>query len=164
MMSREEFLAGLRQALALEVSERVVQDNLSYYADYIEEECRKGRTEGEVLEELGDPRLLARTIISASSDAPGSTDYHQEAGEQFFSGDTDGLHASYTEQSGWDIRYKKWKLNTWYGKLAMAVIGIVLILVVLSILSGLFVLAMKILVPVCVILLMYYFIKNLISR
>ena len=47
------------------MSPQELQDTVSYYRDYIEMEIRKGKTEQEVLEELGNPRLLAKTIIMA---------------------------------------------------------------------------------------------------
>lgn len=47
----------------------VVEENVDYYIDYINVEMRKGRTEAEVLASLGDPRLIARTIIQTSGAA-----------------------------------------------------------------------------------------------
>jgi uncharacterized membrane protein len=62
-VEKQEFLDGLRIALAGEVSTRLVTDNVRYYDEYILTQIRLGRSEAEVLEELGDPRLIARTII-----------------------------------------------------------------------------------------------------
>lgn len=36
-----------------------------YYDNYIQEEVRKGRTEADVIAELGDPWVIARTIIDS---------------------------------------------------------------------------------------------------
>lgn len=65
-MNRHEFLDILRQSLAGEVKADVINDNLNYYNEYIMTEMRKGREESEVLKSLGDPRLLAKTIIDAN--------------------------------------------------------------------------------------------------
>ena len=62
-MTKDEFLRGLQNALVGEVPSSVVNDNLRYYEEYIVTEIRKGKTEEEVMEMLGDPRLIARTII-----------------------------------------------------------------------------------------------------
>jgi uncharacterized membrane protein len=62
-VEKQEFLDGLRTALAGEVSTRLVTDNVRYYDEYILTQIRLGRSEAEVLEELGDPRLIAHTII-----------------------------------------------------------------------------------------------------
>ena len=60
-MSREEFLTELRKALQGRVSQQTVNDNLRYYEEYILTESHKGKTEAEVIAELGNPRLLAKS-------------------------------------------------------------------------------------------------------
>lgn len=65
-MNREEFLRQFREALEGKVSERVINENVTYYRDYINHQVNSGRSEGEVLSELGDPRLLAKTIEESS--------------------------------------------------------------------------------------------------
>lgn len=62
-MNREEFLRGLENALSGNVPPSVVRDNLRYYDDYIRSERQKGRSESDIMDELGDPRLIARTIL-----------------------------------------------------------------------------------------------------
>ena len=62
-MSKEEFLDTLRKVLARELSESEVADNINYYWNYIEQQIASGKTEEQVLQELGDPRLIARTIL-----------------------------------------------------------------------------------------------------
>ncbi len=61
-MTKEEFLNELQDALSGEVSYQTINDNISYYRKYIEDGVQSGRSEAEVLEELGDPRLIAKTI------------------------------------------------------------------------------------------------------
>ena len=58
-MTKQEFLSGLETALSGEVSQQVFLENMRYYQGYIEDELQKGRSEAEVLEELGSPRLIA---------------------------------------------------------------------------------------------------------
>lgn len=62
-MTKYEFLRKMEEALSDEAEPSVVRENLKYYEEYIEEEVRKGRTEEEVLDELGDPWAIARTIL-----------------------------------------------------------------------------------------------------
>ena len=68
-MSKEEFLQTLREALAGEVPEGLIQENVQYYDQYITAEMRKGRTAQNIIEELGGPRIIAKTIIDASEAA-----------------------------------------------------------------------------------------------
>lgn len=53
----------LRRKLTGEVSPQEVEKNLMYYETYISDRVRQGKTEEEVLEELGSPLLIAKTII-----------------------------------------------------------------------------------------------------
>ena len=77
-MSKREFLSKLEEALVYEMPPRAVTENLRYYSSYIDSEKGKGRSEEEVLDELGDPRLIARTIIEAEKSGedgiPGTAD------------------------------------------------------------------------------------------
>ena len=68
-MDKREFLDKLQRALASGVSSSQVAENVRYYQDYIESEIRKGRSEQEVLAQLGDPRLLAKSVIEANKRA-----------------------------------------------------------------------------------------------
>ena len=78
-MTKQEFLEKLRLALTGKVPGSVVSENLQYYEDYINTEIRKGKSEEEVLAALGDPRLIARTIITTNSrdDMEGTGDYRE---------------------------------------------------------------------------------------
>ena len=62
-MNKQEFVDRLRMALNGRVSPGLVMDNVNYYQDYINTEIRKGRTEEEVLESLGDPRPVSYTHL-----------------------------------------------------------------------------------------------------
>lgn len=67
-MTRFEFTIKLRKALSGRVNHAIVNDNVAYYENYIDAEMRKGRKEKEILEELGDPRLIAKTIIDTAKE------------------------------------------------------------------------------------------------
>lgn len=66
-MTKQDFLEELKQALAGEVPANVMMDSYSYYANYIDDEIRNGKSEEEVFEELGKPSLIARSIIAAQT-------------------------------------------------------------------------------------------------
>lgn len=74
-MDRYEFISTLRTALTGKVPATTVEDNVQYYEEYIEIQLRQGKSEEEVLEGLGDPRLLAKTIIEANKYAEGADTY-----------------------------------------------------------------------------------------
>jgi len=64
-MNKTEYVQIIEKALVGNVSPQEVQETVAYYRDYIDMEIRKGRSEQEVLEQLGNPRLLVKSIIAA---------------------------------------------------------------------------------------------------
>lgn len=85
-MTRFKFTEELRKALSGRVSHATVNENVSYYENYIDAEIKKGRSEKEVLKELGDPRLIARTIIDMAKEGEAETVESEEgssAGKSF---------------------------------------------------------------------------------
>lgn len=71
-MTKTEFLDTLRLKLAGEVSASEIDSTIRYYDEYISETVQKGQPESQVLEELGSPLLIARTIIDTSARQEGS--------------------------------------------------------------------------------------------
>ena len=70
-MTKQEFLEKMRVALSGRVASGLIMENLHYYEDYINTEIRKGRSEQEVLAALGDPRLIAKTIVETKGGSGG---------------------------------------------------------------------------------------------
>ena len=68
-MTKAEFLEKLRRALNGDMSAAAVEDNIQFYDSYFSSQTAQGRTEADVLNELGDPRILARTLIDAAERA-----------------------------------------------------------------------------------------------
>lgn len=62
-MTKQEFLEALQMRLAGELSPEEVRAQLAYYTGYFDGELGRGRSEEEILGELGDPVLIARTIL-----------------------------------------------------------------------------------------------------
>ncbi len=87
-MTRFEFTAQLRKALSGRINHAAVNENVTYYENYIDTEIRKGRREQEVLEELGDPRLIAKTIIDTAKEEDWATSEtaEEEKKGNFFTG------------------------------------------------------------------------------
>ena len=63
-----------------ELDENTVAKTLRYYSEYIDSETRNGRSEEEVLDELGSPLLIARTILDTH--VSGATDFSKKRTEQ----------------------------------------------------------------------------------
>lgn len=66
-MNKEEFLNILRQSLSGEVANQIIDQNVRYYDSYISAQTLQ--EEAEIIDRLGDPRLIAKTIIEAEKAA-----------------------------------------------------------------------------------------------
>ena len=64
-MNRTDFLASLRSHLNGRIDPYEVESNVEYYSSYIDSEIAKGRSEEDIMEELGQPSLIARTLIDS---------------------------------------------------------------------------------------------------
>lgn len=155
-MTKQEFLQELRIALQGEVSQAAINEHIRYYESYIIEESRKGKSEEEVITQLGNPRLIAKTLIDTTDQFSAgdnreydSENYHQEA-----MGNKKGFHADYSETGGWDVRLGRMKLNSWYGKLIMILLAILVIVIAANIVAFL--------LPVIVVIVMVVLIVSLI--
>lgn len=62
-MDKYEFITSLQRHLTGKISAGKLKEITAYYNDYIDSQIRKGKSEEEVLAALGDPRLLAKTIV-----------------------------------------------------------------------------------------------------
>jgi len=123
-MDRAGFLNTFKEALTGKVPDDVIQDNVSYYNRYIDAQLRNGKSEEQVLTELGDPRLLARTIEDSTRYAQG--DYSETTDTYETVQDADEEH-----------RRGHWltKLPTWLTALILVVVFAFLIVAVFSLLS-----------------------------
>lgn len=80
-MTKRQFLGALREKLTGEISPAEVERNLQYYEKYIADRIKNGQTEAEILEELGSPLLIAKTIIDTHAQE-GVYDVHEDRQDQ----------------------------------------------------------------------------------
>ncbi len=76
-MSKEEFLRILRLKLSGAMAPSEVESQVDYYSAYIAGELSKGKSESQIIEELGDPVLIAKTLTSAMKRAEEETEYRE---------------------------------------------------------------------------------------
>lgn len=147
-MTRYEFLARLKEALTLELDEHAVKEHVDYYSSYIMDALAQGRTEEEVLDELGDPWAIARSIISMEeTSSNGRTVY-----ESYDS--VKNKSDSRYEEAG-NAKTYSYQTNSKL-KTLLIILGIIGIIAVLfTIIGGIISLLMPILVPVIVITLVF---------
>lgn len=145
-MDRIEFADKLQHALAGGLNSSAVAENVQYYREYIDVEIRKGRSEEEVLESLGDPRLLAKSIIEANKRAGQNEGTNRNYDEEIRENAYDGQ-----EETGRAVRVPGWLIL-----LILVVIVLLIIGVVFSVISFL----APVIIPVLLVLLVVNFFRG----
>lgn len=173
-MNKEEFLQKMRVTLTGEVSDFVISDNISYYSNYIDTEIASGKSEDDVLDMLGDPRLLAKTIIElhgADSDSNGNSNgYNSNNSNGYdFSDSVDsgnsGNSGAYEEfkQQG-DHNYGNgagYSMKGGIFGIKGCLVSILVLVIFFIILKFVLSAALYFAIPICIILLVAGLIKNL---
>ncbi len=162
-MSRTEFIRGLREELEGKVSAEVIQENVRYYDSYIAGEAAKGTPEEEVIEALGGPRIIARTIVDAAYDTEDRPDGFetygagsaQEETEQRDEGPQSFYQETYERQTGPShIHYIDF--SKWYVRLLAGLAVFLIIFLILTLFLG----AVSLLWPVILIVALVYLFRR----
>ncbi len=158
-MRKAEFLKELEASLKGEIPAGAVSDNLRYYDNYISQEVAKGRSESEVIEEIGSPRLIAKTIIdtSGAGDYESQESSYSEYGSQGFGREYD---TGYDRQEKQRTGFHYFNLNKWYWKFLIFAVVILVMISVLSIIGGIFALLFRYATPILIILLIWSLFRN----
>ncbi|WP_124065557.1 DUF1700 domain-containing protein [Clostridium sp. E02] len=146
-MSKQEFLQRLRDTLTGEVPGHIIEENIRFYHDYISTEVNHGTREEDVIASIGDPRLIAKTIMEASENANES--YHSSS------------QTVNEESSDSGRRMHVIDFSKWYWKLLGVLTVILFFFLLASIVTGIFALIMPLMGPLLMVLLIYWFIRGL---
>lgn len=170
-MAKQEFLDELKQALMGEVSAEVVMDSYRYYSTYIEDQIRDGKSEEQVLEDLGRPSLIARSIIAAHVGAREVDEIYTEDGKKrrvknnpFSQNGTssDKKEKSPKKEPGAKKKFV-FDFTAWYAKVLYVLIFFVLVMIVFGLIKVLFWILLHLGIPILIILgivyLIFYFSK-----
>lgn len=132
-MNKKEFLDTLYNQLYGQMAEGAIAAHVQYYRNYIDDAVNQGRTEEEVLNELGDPRLIARTLLDTDSTASGNPQTTGSYSEPY----TDNSYNDDSRSGSKKVKSRSFHidLSTWYGKLAVILIAAVVIILLCTVLS-----------------------------
>lgn len=154
-MNKYDFITSLQRHLTGKVSAEKLQELTDYYNHYIDREIRKGKSEEEVLASLGDPRLLAKSIVDAEGSEPYDADHGRAYGNHAYHVYEDGVTNKGDKYAGFRAKLKK----------VLIIIGIILLLcLILSTVFGIIGFIFRILVsfvlPLAIpLLLVWFFIR-----
>lgn len=134
-MGKLEFLQGLKAELEGRVSHSVIQENLNYYDAYIAEETARGHSEEAVIESLGGPRLIARTIVDAAL----NTEDRPDGFDSFGAGAGAGGGQDRTDRQdayGGDRRFHSVDFRKWYVRLIAGLAVFLVIVLLMAVFFG----------------------------
>lgn len=100
-MSKQEFLAILRGRITGNIPTGEVEAQIDYYSAYIDGRIGAGLTEEEAVSELGDPLLIAKTVIESTDRAAEAAGYdgpYQRSRDTY--ADSDGINSGIFGESG----------------------------------------------------------------
>lgn len=170
-MNRVEFIEKLQRALAGGLNSNQVMEHVHYYREYIDTEMRKGRSEADVLAALGDPRLLAKSIIEANKRAGAGEGTNRTYDEEMagtgnayqrgaYSGgaynETYGNGRTYEAYEEPDDKVRSFRIPGWLILLIVTVAVILVIGVAFSLIS----LFAPIIIPVLIVILLVWVFKR----
>ena len=135
---------ALQSSLTGRVNSSQIAENLSYYEDYIATQMRMGKSEKEVIAELGDPRLIAKSIIEASKHADagaGSRDDYRRDEENAYASGYNGYNCSAFE------RPQRSAMPVWL----IVLLVILVVLLGISLIFSVFIFLAPILIPIALV-------------
>ena len=127
-MDKQEFLRSLRESLSGELPEQEVSNSIRYYEEYLVDEA--GKSLADKIKELGEPRLIAKTIIDTYMVN------HEGTKQKSYEHDYEDV---YEEKNGTqstgnsNVKIYSWDTMAWYQKLIALVLGCVVISVLVSV-------------------------------
>lgn len=140
-MTKYEFLEKMRHALANDLSGPIIQENVNYYDSYINDEVQQGRSEEAVIDELGDPWAIARTIIESAGGGSAQEEYTYEPRRQTYGQE---------QQERGRVRVYGW--HSWCKRLILALGILGVLMLVVAVIGGIFSLLAPIIVPFLIVL------------
>lgn len=148
-MNRNEFLKKLSEALENDLSAPEVRENLEYYDSYIRSEIKNGKSEQEVLDMLGDPWMIARTIVDS---AENERNYYSTSSKTYVSG-TEPYAEQKEEQ---DIKHPILHLmgiDTWWKRLLFFAGVIIVLAIIVAVVTGLIAAILPFAIPLLILIL-----------
>lgn len=152
-MNKAEFLYALQGRLAETLPREKVEEHIRYYDSYIMEGISKGMTEEETVSRLGDPLLIAKTIMDTSDESVRQRVIYE-----------DGSTSQYSEtEDRWEDQRPQihhFKIQTKGGCLLAAIILIVVVALILWLVGSVVSFLLPVLVPVAVVVLVISYMKQ----
>lgn len=157
-MNRREYLNSLRAQLQGVLSQAEIEGHIRYYDEYISEEMAAGKTEEQVLEDLGSPILIAKTLTNAA----GREDYYDGSAERQEEQEESDFYGQGRGERGepFETRFHTFQMNTGIARWLIPVVLILIFILFVSLLGSVAILIARYFVPILVFVLIAAIIKS----
>ena len=163
-MSKKEFLDKLTEALVEKMDISEAMSHIKYYKDYIDAEIAKGKSEGEVIDSLQAPRLIAKNItMNTGSANKYSGNINDNTSENYFTGEK-GQDQNNQKDRGITFSINGKPINNVLFKIILFSIIILLIVLVFAVVGIITWFVFKFVVPVAIIVMIVSLIKNIFTK
>lgn len=154
----EDFFRELEESLRGEVTEAELADSMNYYRQYFREQQAEGRSEAEILQSLGSPRLIARSIIDAheAQEENIQGEYYSGSQDSRYGSGQDGYYDA--EQGRYSYDSMEERSQGYVRKKGNMLWGILILILVLIIVGA----VIKVLLPVILVVIAAVLILRLI--
>ena len=159
-MTKKEFLQTLQSQLQGELSQAQIAGYIHYYDEYISETTASGKTEEEVMDELGSPVFIAKTLLDTA----------EISGNQESGGYGQNVYDAEAENDdAWDNGYFQGKMHTWnispfVAKWVIPIVLVCLLLLILSLLGTIAMFVARFFVPIMLVVLVIAIFKSYSGR
>lgn len=171
--SKESFINELSDALSGRVPSDKYYEVIHYYERYFRDELKKGKSEEQICNSLGSPRLIAKSVIESQADAAGG-DYiydapyerdYRKREDSYNRDDTPkGWHINTDETGKTSLAFGKLDFSSVAGKIVIAILLILLLCVILGVIYIGAKIFFYVILPVAMILLIINIIISFIGR
>ncbi|MDO4345684.1 MAG: DUF1700 domain-containing protein [Eubacteriales bacterium] len=155
-MTKREFLDTLQAQLQGELPAAEIDGHLHYYEEYISESVRAGKSESQVLEELGSPVFIAKTLLDTAEAA-------ETGGREYgYRSESYGSETEETAESrgNFERHIHTWNISPFVAKWVIPIVAVVIIFLLLSLLGSVVALAARFFVPILLVVLVIAIFKS----
>lgn len=157
-MTRQEFLNTLQMQLRGELSQAQIDGHLHYYNEYISEGVAAGKTENAVLEELGNPVFIAKTLLEAAKN--GSHGQDGDYGYTGYGNSNGGAQQSRNTEEFYEEKFHTWHVNPFIAKWVVPAVLIAVLLLILTLVGSAIALVARFIVPILLVVVVIAIFKS----
>jgi len=127
-MEKEKFLKELKECLEGDIPEYEIKSHIEFYDDYFNQKIKEGKTAKDVVDEIGSPRLIAKTLKNTSNISSNSFNNTYEYSDDYSKDNSN--ESKERKKTRLRDRFRAWLIDVALGRARVTNIQKVLITIV----------------------------------